>query len=138
METPAVCKDKKPFCQACRWHPAWPRCRAVSEINSIQLEGGWQGLLQASCIKSWSVCCRCLGVFAASRIYQKSKMQNNLYTIDFCFGHISFIIDLGGPILCIFLYPSFNFIKHFGATCFCKTDPSLKAAKPRVVSTFNE
>ena len=51
---------------------------------------------------------------------------------------ISFIIDLGGPILCIFLYPSFNFIKHFGGTCFCKTDPSLKAAKLRVVSTFNE
>ena len=38
----------------------------------------------------------------------------------------------------MFLYPSFNFIKHFGGTCFCKTGPSARAAKLRAVSTFSE
>ena len=98
METPAVCKHKKPFCHASQVASSTakgplPCClgnqfhgkgffRQVVSSRGLSAAGAWVCLQLVDNIK---------------------KVRRKITYIQLIFaGHISFIIDLGGPILCVF------------------------------------
>ena len=79
-------------------------------------------------------------MFAASRKYQQKKVRCKIPYIQLIFASAIFpsssILEV---IFCVFFCIHISISSSILVeTCFCKTDPSLKATKLRIVSTFNE
>lgn len=114
METPAVCKDKKPFCHASQVASSTALFRVLSRksIPSI-LKADGKGFFRqvvSSCGLSAAGAWVCLQLVENIK---KVRCKITYIQLISSSATISFIIDLGGPILCIFLYPIFQFHQAF-------------------------